>query len=298
MDRELWLEIRAAVDQAECLMRREHGPEQRMQVSSRQVVLMYFWQVYHERPMCWACDRGNYGSLFRPRRLLSISQYTRRLKSPRLQWMMQAVHEQLAGGDQATLVSSFDGKLLSVAMHSHDAQATKVRTNSGYARGYRLHAWGREDGRIGIWSVTGAHAGEQTVAQLLCEHLPPMPADAMILGDVRFDSAPLYRAVAARGAVLLTPLQSISQRPKYRRAMGPRLQAVQLWEKHPDVARWLLRPRSEIERIFSQLTSTQGGLHSLPAWVRTLDRVTSWVGVKIIFHNARVLLREARKVAA
>ena len=39
------------------------------------------------------------------------------------------------------------------------------------------------------------------------------------------------------------------------------------------------------------LTCTGGGLWNLPAWVRGLDRVRRWVGVKIVLYNARLALR-------
>lgn len=298
MDSDRWTVVRAAVDRAVRRVGRVHGPEKRVRVSSRQVVLMHCWQVEHDRPMSWACDRRHYGGCFRPRKLLSISQYTRRVKSSRVRWVLQTVHEQLTGCDHPCGLSYLDGKLLPVAMHSKDQQATKVRTNSGYVRGYRLHAWAREDGRIGVWAVTGAHAGEQTVARQLAAHLPPLPTDALVLGDVRFDSAELYRDIANRGANLLTPLKDIAQTPKNRRRMGARLDAVHAWERHPALARMLLRQRGAIERIFGTLCAAAGGLGPLPAWIRTLDRVRRWVGVKIILHNARILARHTRKAAA
>ncbi len=74
-----------------------------------------------------------------------------------------------------------------------------------------------------------------------------------------------------------------------------RREAVDLWEQHPKIARRLLRERPQIDRVFGTLSSTRGGLAPLPGWVRRLDRVRRWVGVKIIIHNARHLLRQANK---
>jgi len=39
------------------------------------IVGMYLWLVWHDRPLCWACDRCRYGFLFRPRRLPSVSRF-------------------------------------------------------------------------------------------------------------------------------------------------------------------------------------------------------------------------------
>lgn len=299
MDRELWGLIRSVIRRADRHVCRTCGPEKKVQVSSTQVVAMHLWQVYHDRTLSWACQRSSYGGVFRPRKLLSISQYSRRVKSPRVQRLLTYMQQAVSRADGPVRLSYFDGKLLPVAMHSKDRQATKVRTNHGYVRGYRLHAWATDRGFLPVWSVTGAHEGEQTVARRLCPHLPPMAADALVLGDVRFDSAKLYADVAVTGATRLTPLQAISQVPRKRQAMGPaRRAAVEAWEQTPAFVRQILHERGAIERIFGTLSGTAGGLGPLPAWVRGLDRVRRWVGIKVILYNARLRLRHARKRAA
>ncbi len=91
-------------------------------------------------------------------------------------------------------------------------------------------------------------------------------------------------------------MQNIARTPRHRREIKPaRREAVDLWEQHPKIARRLLRERPQIDRVFGTLSSTRGGLAPLPGWVRRLDRVRRWVGVKIIIHNARHLLRQANK---
>src|SRR5438046_1032121 len=78
--------------------RRGVRPRRRPQYSDRLIVLMFFWAVWHDRPLCWACDRSHYGRLFRPRRLPSISRFSRRLRSARVQSILQRVHDLLAAG--------------------------------------------------------------------------------------------------------------------------------------------------------------------------------------------------------
>ena len=56
--------------------------------------------------------------------------------------------------------------------------------------------------------------------------------------------------------------------------------------------RFVYKARQQIEGVFGVLTCTAGGLSNLPAWVRHLDRVRRWVGVKVILYNARLELRE------
>ena len=296
MDRNLWTCLVSALRRAERVVRRRLGPEKKVRYPSTLIARMYLWQVAHDQTMLWACQRGHYSNLFRPRKLPSYSQYTRRVPSPRVQQLLEALHDQLCGLERTPQLSYLDGKLLGVSNHSHDREATKVRVNRGYVRGYRLHAWAGEDHRIKTWAVTGAHAGEQTIARLLCQHMPALSASSVVLGDARFDSSPLYADVACRGGALFTPLLGMAKHPKTRRQMSPaRLEAIEVWEQAKSLGRLMLRQRIGIEQVFSQLCATGGGLTHLPPWVRTLKRVRLWVGVKIILHNARVQLRQQRK---
>ena len=73
---------------------------------------------------------------------------------------------------------------------------------------------------------------------------------------------------------------------------------VQAWEQEPQVMRFVYKSRQEIERVFGVLTCTAGGLTTLPAWVRHLDRVRRWVGVKIILYNARLDMRKRHQPLA
>lgn len=299
MDAATWHTVMAALKVAQRQVCQVGGQEKNVQVPSTQVVAMHLWQVFHDRTLTWASDPSSYVGVFRPRRILSISQFSRRVKTQRVAALLQALHFELSTPDGPVAMSYFDGKLLPVALHSHDAEATKVRTNGGYIRGYRLHAYATEGGYLPVWSVTGAHCGEQTIARTLARHLPAMTEDALVFGDIRYDSALLYTDVANAGGALLTRLQAISQDPTKRRAMGQaRLDAAQWWEDHPLDARDAMRHRDEIERIFSTLCCTAGGLAPLPAWVRTQDRVQRWVGIKIIHYHARLRLRQQRKQAA
>jgi len=297
MDRLLWRLLDRQIDAADRRVRRVLGREKKRRYSNRLIVRMYVWAVWHDRPLCWACERENYHMLFRPRQLPSVSQFCRRVKDdPRFTLTLQYLHEQLAACDTPSLIGCFDGKLIPVALHSADPDAKKVRTNGGYVRGYRLHAW-TDRGRIGVWSVTGANQGEQTIARALCQYLPTLSPGTLILGDVRYDSGFLYEQVRLETrARLLTPMQNIARTPRHRREIKPaRREAVDLWERHPKVARRLLHQRPQIDRIFGTLSSTRGGLAPLPSWVRRLDRVRRWVGVKIILHNARHRLRQNNK---
>jgi hypothetical protein len=76
--------------------------------------------------------------------------------------------------------------------------------------------------------------------------------------------------------------------------MGPaRAAAVARWRDRPAEAARELAPRGRVETTFSALTAAGGGLTCLPAWVRTLPRVTRWVGAKIALYHARLTAKKS-----
>jgi Transposase DDE domain len=307
MDRELWQAVLAAVRRAARVVGREHK-RRRSPYALWLVVAMYLWCVWHDRPLCWACDRSHYGRLFRPRKLPSVSQFTRRVKEERFQRVLQLVHDELARRGLVTALGYLDGKALTVSPVSKDRDAARGKVSGGWAKGYKLHAYVNGHGRIVVWSVTGLNVAEQSVALELLPHLPPQDPLALLLCDSNYDSAPLHKAAAALGlgALPVTPLKAQgrvkggSHHPVTLRQMGPgRRELVAAWRDHPHLVRFVLKARAAVERSFGTLVCTGGGLSSLPAWARTLGRVTRWVGAKIILHNARLKVREdAQKLAA
>ena len=109
-DAEVWARVVAAVKAAA----RAVGRVGRKCVYSDQlIVLMYLWCVWHDRPLCWAADRAHYNTLFRPRKLPSVSQFTRRVKTHGVQLILQETHDLLAGC--FTPVCFIDGKPLTVS---------------------------------------------------------------------------------------------------------------------------------------------------------------------------------------
>src|SRR5215208_5731698 len=121
MDRELWKAVLAAVKRASRSLPRPG--RRRPRFADWLVVAMYLWCVWHDRPLCWACDRAHYNTLFRPRKLPSVSQFTRRVKTDAVQAILQRAHNELAGAALATPVSFLDGKPLVVGGASKDPNA-------------------------------------------------------------------------------------------------------------------------------------------------------------------------------
>jgi hypothetical protein len=296
MDRELWSIVLSAIKKAARVVGRQG---RRPTFPNWLIVAMYIWSVWHDRPLSWACDRSHYGPLFRPRKLPSISQFTRRIKTDECQQILQQIHRQLLGQGLMIDVGYLDGKALLVSPVSKDRQATTGRISRGFGKGYKLHAVVTGRRRIAVWSVMGLNVAEQSVAAELLEYLPPLTSDALVMADSNYDSAPLQTHAVSLGVCLINPLKGQRQtgptghHPDSLQRMGAaRRSLVQAWKRHPDLMKFTLKRRGEIERALGVLVCTAGGLANLPAWVRTLERVRRWVGVKIILYNARLQLQE------
>ena len=295
VEREQWHTVLSAVKRAS---RRLPKPKRRPKFPDWLIVAMFLWAVWHDRCLSWACGRSHYGALFRPRKLPSVSQFTRRLKTRRCRQILQWVHEGLSEAHLATPVSYVDGKPLTVGAVSKDRDARWGKVSGGYAKGYKLHAWATEDGRVPCWCVTGLNAGECPVAELMFGLLPPLPPGAVVLADANYDDRDLHKALAPRGGVLVSPLKKQQQYPPGRgrhpvtlRQMGPgRRELLAAWAQAPGLVRLVLKDRVRIENVFSRLA--MAGLGPLPPFVRGTDRVARWAGGKLILYHALLRVRK------
>lgn len=287
MDKEVWRVLCAAVRSAD---RRVARWGRRPRFTDSHIVKMLLWTVWHDRPLCWACDRRHYNTMFRPSQLPSVSQFCRRVKTDRVRAMLAAVHEYLTRSDAPVGLSFVDGKPLPIAFWSGDRDARVGYATKGFARGYKLHAWVADDARIVAFSVRPMNEGEAKVARGFASH-PQM--GGLVLADANYDSQRLYQAFGARGAQLLTPLKRIAVNPGPLRRMGPhRRFAIALSRRLGAGYRALLDRRDAVERVFSALSCFGGGLTTLPPWVRGAHRVSRWVSVKIAIYHARLRVRK------
>jgi len=285
MDTEVWRMLTAAVRSAD---RRVARQGRRRTYSDALIVRMYLWTVWHDRPLCWACQRVHYNTMFRPRQLPSVSQFSRRVKTPRVTQMLQAVNAYLTRTDVPVGLSFLDGKPLPISFCSRDPDARVGWATKGFANGYKLHAWATADGRIPCHQVRPINVGEAKVARGFAKNI----SGGLVLADANYDTKHLYQALGARGVQLLTPLKRIAFTPGPLRRMGPhRRLAIGLHRWSPEMYRAILDRRDQIERIFAALTCFGGGLTPLPAWVRRFDRVARWVSAKIAIYHARLNCR-------
>lgn len=266
--------------------RKAPRPARRMKYSDALIVAMFVWSVWHDRPQVWACQRENYDRRFRPRRLPSLSQFNRRIRSPRCQALLQSVLAFWAQRVPPTKLAYVDSRPLRVGECSKDRQAKAGHVYGGFARGYRLHAIFGQNGAVMAWEVASMNVAESRVARRLLRQVPP---GCVLLADSNFDRTPLYEGAARRRALLLARPKRNAGRG-HRRPSQVRLRSLNVWRAAPGP---LAALRTEIERIFGRLSSFGGGLAPLPSWVRTLARVQRWVTAKLIIYHVRLALRKA-----
>ena len=296
MDHDQWHILRTHVRHAAALLPR---PSRRFHYADSLVALLYLWAVAHDRPMSWAADHGHYNGLFRPRQLPSVSQFHRRVRTDRVRAILQRVHDAVAGRDVPTALLSVDGKALPISPVSKDPDA-----RPGYAggrrlgKGYKLHALATEDRRIPCWCVRPMNEHEMPVARQLLASLPTgfLSERSLVLADGNYDSHVLHKDVDALGGRLVTHLRGRAKHAVTLRQMGRARRALLEADRTArPLVRMTLRHRNAIEGTFSNLTCYGGGLGPLPPFVRRLDRVTRWVGAKLILYHARLQLRRERR---
>jgi hypothetical protein len=293
VDREIWMVLQCA---ARIVARRLPKPQRRCRFSDRQIILMWLWAALHDRPLCWACRRENCRGPFRPRSLPSVSQFCKRLAAPRFELARRRLHELLAARGREDLLNFIDGKPLVIQGYSTDPDARNGIACGKYAFGYKLHARVTGSGFLAEYAVLPLHEGEPNTARSLLEHVTP---GVLMLADANYDSGPLYEAVAARGATLLTrPKGQHLRRPGSQRRTPPaRQEALETWRTQPRCCEQAMHLRDGIERVFARLGNFGGGLGPLPAWVRRLPRVRRWVDAKIAIYHARLLAKACLNAA-
>jgi hypothetical protein len=289
MDRDQWTIVYTSIKRNAKRLQRDA----KLTFGDLLIVAMYAWSVANDRPMCWACNRSNYRSFFRPRKLPSVSQFTRRVKCKRTQKILQWVHEDLANTNSPVAIQYIDGKPLVVGVASRDPDARKGKVMGGFAKGYKVHPLMTAEGKIPVFAVTSLNKHEMHVAAQMLTYAPKMTPGSLLMADGNYDAATFHKLVESRGGRLLTKPRGFAKHEVTRRQMGAaRRECNDFWKSSPAFMHDAYRHRIRAEGILSALTSYGGGLGPLPAFVRRLPRVTRWVGTKIILYHARLACRK------
>jgi hypothetical protein len=259
------------------------------------IVAVHFWSVIHDRPTDWSCDPGNWPKKLRKllRRLPSQPTMSRRMNTVEVQRVLAAMEGQLVQLAGREWVWIIDGKPLSIGSHSKDPDAKWGRAGSGMAKGYKLHAIYGSPALPTTWEIRPMNINEQEVAlHLLGRHR----RSGCLLGDKEYDSNRIHAMAWAVGVQLLAPRQRSGAALGHHRHAPGRLRCLEILATPSKALVKCIR--NQIERNFGWLTNHAAGLAPLPAWVRRIHRVRTWVQSKLIAHAVYVYQKQGRDILA
>lgn len=259
--------------------------------SDREILAVVLWAALHDRPICWACRRGNWPRQAWRRRLPDQSTMSRRLRRAEILKHTRQLIDVMQQCRQSSATLFVDGKAFEISENTQDPDARIGRGVARYAKGYKLHALIDDCRRLLAWRVHPLNEAECIVAHtLLRDAAHRLQPGAMLLADAAYDSNRLYLRAAVHRVQLIAPRQIPGRRLAIdRKHHRHRVKSVAITEGRGSKKRkrWLANRRAAIERYFGTLASVGGGLSSLPAWARRLHRCRIWVAAKLVIHTAR-----------
>lgn len=252
--------------------------------STAEIVVVYFWCVVNDRPMCWGVDKANWPEELCPWRLPPQSTFSRRMRRSDAEQLMTEIEQTWLAmfGLQQCLIRMIDGKPLAVSGVTKDRDAGYGRGAGGMQKGYKLHAVWATGPLPLAWGLGPMNLSEKKMAK---ELIPALPGEGYLLGDAEFDANPLYELAHDAGHQLLAPKRQKQHGLGHRPQSPYRLRSIDLMKQ--EFGKRLYRFRRQIERDFGNLVSFGGGLTCLPAWVRRFSRVRNWVQAKLLVNAAR-----------
>lgn len=250
------------------------------------VVATMLWAALHDRPLTWACNPAHWSTTkLRPPRIPSQPTMSRRVDSVATGLFWHRLEQNLHGSDHPALLAFIDGKPLPIGGFSKDPDARWGHGAGGLAKGFKLHAVWSTGVSPETWEVTPMNTSEKEVAQRLIGQLH---YGGYLLADGEYDASYLYDLAFERGYQLISPYRKAENPGCGKHYQSPhRLHSIELLQDA--FGKGLYRARTQIERSFGNATSFGGGLAPLPAWVRGLDRVRTWVWAKLLINAVRIL---------
>lgn len=279
MEHQLWKLIVALLDEID----KPRTPT-RFDFTDEAIVKVYYWSVLSDRPAYWACQKRSWPLHLRQQDLPSPSTLSRRLRSPSVVALLDALERRVTAPKEPCLYWMIDGKPLVIGGCSKDRQAGYGRAAGGKAKGYKLHTLSGVDGSLAGWRVAPMNKDERVMAERLLKGAPPAVM-GYVAADSNYDSNNLHAVCDERGCLQLVTRRRYGpdKGTGHRKQTAGRLRSIALTETpFLDFGKQLLKDRSAIERQYGNLTNWGGGLTGLPSWVRTHRRVRRWVQAKLV----------------
>jgi len=250
------------------------------------LVAVMLWAALHDRSVSWACQKRHWSTTtLRPGRIPSESTLSRRGDDVGVGLFWRAVEQRIRDGAEPALVAFVDGKPLTIGGNGKDPDARFGRGAGCIAKGYKLHAVWSTRPVPEAWDVTPLNANEKAVAQALTSQLE---YGGYLLADGNYDASYVYDAAVQRGYQLVAPYRKAEEPGSGNHYQSPhRLRSIAIMQS--DFGKALYKARTAIERSFGNAVSFGGGLGPLPAWVRGLERVRTWVWAKLLINAVRIL---------
>ena len=290
MELERWSELSAAISAVAVGFERH----KRDQHSTALVVRVHTWAAPHDRPVGWACRAKNWPPRARPGKLPGQSTMSRRTRRPDFEAFQRRVGVRMNGRPQPGLLKAVDGKPLELPNHTTDRDATWSRGVGRTAVGYKLHAVWSGNPMPDAFAVTTLNVCEKRMAARMVRRLA---GTGYLPGDAHYDASWLFDYCHHHGHRLVCPRARPGTGLGHHYVSPHRRRAVDLLEPPAAVNPFgpgLYARRTDIERDFSGLACTAGGLAALPPWVRRIWRVRAWVTAKLLINAARIRLNRKK----
>jgi IS5 family transposase len=283
MERELWPLLYRVVREVSFDFGQKY-----VQIPGWVLVLTMLWAALHDRPVSWACRPANWQTTrLRPARLPSPATMSRRIDTVGVGLLWRAIEQRLReqSAQHPALIALLDGKPLPVGGATKDPDARYGRGAGLMAKGYKLHAVWAKRALPETWEVTPMNTSEVTVAKRL---LRQVHAGGYLLADGNYDGNELFDQAYERGYQMLTPAPSSGTGRGHRYHSPHRWRSIHLM-RETTFGPSVYDGRIGIEQAYGQAVSFGGGLGPLPAWVRGLERVRTWVWAKLVINATRIL---------
>ena len=283
MERELWPKLYLYV----CVTARE-VKQKYVQIQPWVIIATLLWAALHDRPVSWACNPKNWSTThLKPMHIPSQATMSRRVDKVSTGVFWKRLEQHLRQSEPA-LISLLDGKPLPIGGNSKDPDARYGRSAGGFAKGYKLHTVWSNSNLPDAWEVTPMNVCEKTVADRLFGQLQ---GGGYLLADGNYDASYLYDDAFERGYQLVAQPRKAKNPGSGGHYQSPhRLRSIELLDHA--FGKQLYRARPQIERDFGNATAFGGGLAPLPAWVRGLNRVRTWVWEKLLINGVRILIHK------